>query len=1001
MNNAAAALLEALGRASLHGGVTLLVVWLICRLIPRLPAALRSLLWRIALLRLLIAPFLPVTLNVPILPAPPAAPIMVAEKTVYPSEVPPPAVAFAPASAAPLPAGKMVADDPPAPRFPDVISLLAMSYVLGVAFFAGRIVFGFVRARRLYDDSHRVETDCPLDAAYREMALALNVRAAPELRLCPAIRGPLLLGIGIRAAVLLPVALTQELTADEIRPLLAHELAHAKRRDLLWEAIGSLAQLLFFFHPLPYAARREEKAAREILCDQMALQATREKPAVYGRLLLRVAVPAASRPTLTGAIPLAEQGTLLLRRLQALASPPRRFSPVVVAGLAVPLLFALIPWRPVPAAAQTGMKKAETPTVTKITLTGEVVSPNGKPAVGAKVYALAENGGDPLLASAISDRQGKWRLVCRATAKTLVAADGKDNLTITLAQSSQREYALRLIRPGVHTAVFRDGQGRPIPNLPVYAATFQLNRIHFQPDWLKRLGLPTGEGKTDAQGRVTVTGFPKTEYVGFQTRDLRYSTYQAEYNRIRGENWITYTLFLGGAISGKVIPPPGTSPANIRVEASGNARLGNFMAGGITVTDAVGNYRMERLLPGDYTLEFGQSNANYARQMKRHIVVKAGEETPAVNVMLTPGTLLQGKAHTEKGEPLPNVTITAIASDARDAVVEYQKTDAQGQYRMRVPPGAVKLQIHGAFDTMRERAPTHRVLNVREGETRTEDFLIEGGKRENVSGVLLNAEGKPWVNAEVTPILLSQKIPDIFYLPSGPTDGKGRFRILNPLPVGGKIKLIVRRGDRSGEITITTGGNQTIRVNMTYLPLATVRGRVTDASGRPLAATIESLQRISDSSSLSIGRIKADTRGRFTCTARPEFSYRLTVFKEGEGRAFYPAPEKYFSFPAGKVTNLGDIKLPVANGLFAGRLVNEKGEPVTNAQIWLRGYHTWSVVSPDTTGAFRSKNVVENEKLMATVISQRSLWYFPDLKAGQSGVTLTLKESKKTKLPPP
>ena len=1024
MNVVASSLCAALFRASIQGGMALIAVWLICRCAPRLPAAVRSVLWRLALLRLLFALFFPAALTIPLLPAAPVPVAANAPLSAEGAETTPPAVTDAPhleQAASPI-RENAISGSSSALRLPEAKEAFVLLYLIGVAFFAVRWMRGFVRAGRLYRASVPAEKDSPLSGVYRAIAAALNVRAIPELRLSAAAPGPMLLGGRFHAAVLLPVALTHDLTDDEMRLLLAHELAHAKRRDLLFEKIGGVAQALFFFHPLLYVARAEEKAAREMACDQMALAATQENPVAYGRLLVRVALPkAASSPLLSGAMGVAEQGNLLLRRLRALAAPrpPRRYLVAVIALIAPPLAATLIPWRPVPAAAQ-GDKKMETPTRKEApsktvargaTMQGRVLSPDGEPVAGAKVYALAHLDADPILGSSVTDAQGKYRLLCRTDpaaaqwnrpdAETLIASDSKGNLTITKVEKFQAQYPLRLIRPGNHTAIFRDAQGKPIPNLAVYAKTFHHNAIAIPLDTLKRMGLPTGEGKTDAQGRIITQGFPTTEYVGLRASDPRYVIYRTTFDQVNGENRLYYTMFLSAAISGKVTPLPGMSKAGIPVEAAGNARLGDFMAGGEAQTDANGNYRLRGLLPGKYTLQFGRLRSDYARQTKSNILTKAGSETANVNVTLTPGALIQGKAHSENGDPLPDVTVAAFAGDSQDAVTEYRKTDAQGQYQMRVPPGRIELKIIGIFPPFPPQPPTDRVLNVREGQTQTEDFAIAGGKREKVSGILLDSEGKPISYAEVTPVAPTADQEGDFWLSVQQTSAKGHFQVLGQLRSGAKIKLIVRKGDFSGEVTTTTGEDQTLRIAMKYLPLATVKGRVMDANGRPVAATIEALQQISDKYSSGSGRIKADRQGRFVFSALPEFAYRLTVFKEGEGRVFYPAPQKSLNFPAGKVTDLGDIKLPAAQGVLTGRIQDEQGNPITGAQVWLRGYHTWAIAPASANGVFQAKNILENETLTATVLYKGHSWRFLGLKAGRLSVALTLKESAKTRLPTP
>ena len=51
----------------------------------------------------------------------------------------------------------------------------------------------------------------------------------------------------------------------------AHELAHVRRRDLLWSGLAGLVRVLFFFHPLVWLAHREALVAREAACDALAL----------------------------------------------------------------------------------------------------------------------------------------------------------------------------------------------------------------------------------------------------------------------------------------------------------------------------------------------------------------------------------------------------------------------------------------------------------------------------------------------------------------------------------------------------------------------------------------------------------------------------------------------------------------------------------------------------------------------------------------------------------
>src|SRR5262249_56830663 len=100
--------------------------------------------------------------------------------------------------------------------------------------------------------------------------------------------GPLVAGWA-RPELALPAALIAALGPEERRMVLAHELAHLKRRDLAWAWLPLGARLLFFFHPLVWLAEIHWRLAQEIACGELALRVTRSPARCYGELLLKVA----------------------------------------------------------------------------------------------------------------------------------------------------------------------------------------------------------------------------------------------------------------------------------------------------------------------------------------------------------------------------------------------------------------------------------------------------------------------------------------------------------------------------------------------------------------------------------------------------------------------------------------------------------------------------------------------------------------------------------------
>lgn len=77
--------LTVLQRTSIQGGIALLVVYLVCRFLPRLSPDLRCWLWRAAYLKCLVGLFVAVSVAVPVLPRvvpEPAATVVLMTETV-------------------------------------------------------------------------------------------------------------------------------------------------------------------------------------------------------------------------------------------------------------------------------------------------------------------------------------------------------------------------------------------------------------------------------------------------------------------------------------------------------------------------------------------------------------------------------------------------------------------------------------------------------------------------------------------------------------------------------------------------------------------------------------------------------------------------------------------------------------------------------------------------------------------------------------------------------
>ncbi|HOH31876.1 MAG TPA: M56 family metallopeptidase, partial [Candidatus Hydrogenedentes bacterium] len=132
----------------------------------------------------------------------------------------------------------------------------------------------------------------PLADLVAEADGPLRMRRRVRIATTRVAHGPVLAGI-FRSVILLPEYMAEALTPKQMKLVITHELAHAKRWDNLVLLIQRLAEMFFFFHPVVWFCgwmmRREAEAA----CDDMVVSAYGDADgagaAAYADSLTRVA----------------------------------------------------------------------------------------------------------------------------------------------------------------------------------------------------------------------------------------------------------------------------------------------------------------------------------------------------------------------------------------------------------------------------------------------------------------------------------------------------------------------------------------------------------------------------------------------------------------------------------------------------------------------------------------------------------------------------------------
>lgn len=133
---------------------------------------------------------------------------------------------------------------------------------------------------------------------------------------------PLALTYGLfRPRVLISTWMVEHLDQRELEAVLAHELAHAARRDYLVVWLATVLRDAFFYLPTSWAAYRQLQREKELACDDLAIGAT-SRPLALASVLGKVWHQATGGSNLATAQPLVGVGEGVEKRIVRLLRAP-------------------------------------------------------------------------------------------------------------------------------------------------------------------------------------------------------------------------------------------------------------------------------------------------------------------------------------------------------------------------------------------------------------------------------------------------------------------------------------------------------------------------------------------------------------------------------------------------------------------------------------------------------------------------------------------------------
>ncbi len=304
--------IDAVVRTSLQSCAFAGAIWLVCKAFPRIPASVKCSLWWLACLRLLVGLIWTQPVNVPLLNPTPLQLASATSPSTHFSQMP------RNSSGSELTTNTAQVVRPPVPprgsRIPWQLMVMAL-WLIGISWRAAVLLRQFRSARALMSSARYIEGSWIRETGER-LARRLGLNYIPHICSSDEVSSPVVVGM-YEPVILVPSNDVYDCDNESLRLAIAHEMAHVRRNDLWLGVIPSLAQSIFFFHPIAWFASREYSLAREEACDAEAIRLTGIGAQEYGRLLLKFGVAGRSSGAVIG-LGASTNAKLLKRRLQML-----------------------------------------------------------------------------------------------------------------------------------------------------------------------------------------------------------------------------------------------------------------------------------------------------------------------------------------------------------------------------------------------------------------------------------------------------------------------------------------------------------------------------------------------------------------------------------------------------------------------------------------------------------------------------------------------------------
>ncbi|UCF38398.1 MAG: EF-hand domain-containing protein [Acidobacteriota bacterium] len=312
--------LESVAQLLIHGTALAMITWILCiTLLKRIRPAFQCAIWTVVLLKFLAPPILPVFFSL--------SGLLSVIGLYWPSTHQGDGAAVASSGTGHTTAGTVAMGGTPSasPGWNETFALVLAGVYLGLLLILSlRSLLSAFRQHRHLNSLGTVTGD--LDRRVTELCKKMSIRRKPALLETSENISPYVTGL-LRPKLIVPSDLFGRFDSETRDALIAHELAHIKRGDLVLRTLQNLARLLLFFWPPVLWVSRQVERAAELACDQWAIDTTSVNPRNYASSLLTVVRHIGQPLSPSQNLTFARKGTFLEERFNMILKKRNSISP--------------------------------------------------------------------------------------------------------------------------------------------------------------------------------------------------------------------------------------------------------------------------------------------------------------------------------------------------------------------------------------------------------------------------------------------------------------------------------------------------------------------------------------------------------------------------------------------------------------------------------------------------------------------------------------------------